>query len=212
MTARPHPFRLVFGGLAEARFPAIRDAVGDAPALDHFLLAEAVVELLQELRPEEGIGEAMDDFVAFTHAAYSFWAAGEPTVEFDLPATRALCTSSEFPRAIAPERTAYIQISPRLVWGKLEPDAPHEPLDGWFALPDPAGLRVVACFGVHPERPGLSVVSLAGSVPASVVRADGTPRFAPTMEGGEVAGLFAVASPEELLLLAARADRIAGER
>ena len=56
MTDRPHPFTLVFGGLAEEHFPAVRDAVGDAPDLDHFLLAEAVVELLQGMRPDEGVG------------------------------------------------------------------------------------------------------------------------------------------------------------
>lgn len=54
MTDRPHPFTLVFGGLAEGHFPAVRDAVGDAPYLDHFLLAEAVAELLQGMWLESG--------------------------------------------------------------------------------------------------------------------------------------------------------------
>ncbi len=212
MTPRPHPFTLVFGELAEARFPAIREAVGDAPSVDQFLLAEAVVELLQELRPDEGIGEAIDDFVAFTHAAFCFWAAGSVTRDLDLATTRALCAEAGGGTHAEPATTTYIQVSPRLIWGQLGEETLHEPLDGWFALPEASAVRMVACFGVHAERPGLSVVSIVGTASESFVREDGTPRFAPTMEGGELAGLFAVASPEELLLLAARAGQFEGGR
>lgn len=211
MTPRPHPFTLVFGAIAGERFPAVREAVGAEPPRDHFLLAEAVVELLQELRPDEGIGEAMEDFVAFTHAAYCYWAAGEVTRALDLPATKALCADSARVIPAAAAATTYIQVAPRLIWGQLSEGEPHEPLDGWFALPEPSGVRMVACFGVHAERPGLSVVSVEGSLPESISRSDGTPLFAATMEGGEQAGLHAVASPGELLLLAARASRIGGE-
>lgn len=212
MSDRPHPFALVFGALAEARFPEIRDAVGPTPDLDHFLLAEAVIDLLQEVRPDAGIGEAMDDFVAFTHAAYRFWAEGAHTRHCDEAATRALCDASAIPIAPVPAATQYIQLAPRLVWAQLADGEPHEPLDGWFVLPDGDRLTVVACFGVHPERPGLAVVALAGSPPGRMEREDGTPLFAPTMEGGEVAGLHAVAAPEELLLLAWRAGRFGEER
>jgi hypothetical protein len=211
MTPRPHPFTLVFGALAEEHFPAIRDAVGTTPSLDHFLLAEAVVDLLALVRPDGGIGEAMDDFVAFTHAAYCFWAAGAETRELDAAATRALCTAAH-PVGAPVRATEYIQLAPRLVWAQLADGEPHEPLDGWFVMPGAAGLRCVACFGVHPERPGLSVVALVGGAPGPMAREDGTPLFAPTMEGGEAAGLYAVAAPEELLLLAWRAGGTSEER
>ncbi len=211
MTPRPHPFTLVFGTLADGHFPAIREAVGATPSRDHFLLAEAVVELLGELRPDGGIGEAMDDFVAFTHAAYCFWAAGTTTRQLDEPATRALC-APEAALGAGFRATEYIQIAPRLVWAQLAGGEPHEPLDGWFAIPSDGQLRCVACFGVHPERPGLSVVALTGGVPSPMAREDGTPLFAPTMEGGEAAGLHAVAAPEELLLLAWRAGGMSEER
>lgn len=208
---RPHPFTLVFDTLAEAHFPAIRDAVGNTPSLDQFLLAEATVELLQALRPEEGIGDAMDDFVAFSHAAFRYWAAGAITQEIELSATRALCIGDEVPPHSAPTVAQYIQVSPRLIWAQLGEDTLHEPLDGWFLFPEGDGVRLVACFGVHAERPGLSVVSVAGSAPGRVARPDGTPLFGPTMTGGEVAGLHAVASPEELLLLAWRAGWSLGD-
>lgn len=211
MTDRPHPFTLVFGGLAEEHFPAVRDAVGDAPDLDHFLLAEAVVELLRGMRPDEGVGEAMDDFVAFTHAAYCFWAAGCHTQSIDLVTTQRLCAPT-MAIGTPPRTTQYIQIAPRLVWAQLSDGEPHEPLDGWFALPDGNGLRMVACFGVHPERPGLAVVVVQGDAPGPMAREDGLALFAPTMPGGDTAGLHSVAAPEELMLLGWRAARIGEER
>jgi hypothetical protein len=81
----------------------------------------------------------------------------------------------------------------------------HEPIDGWFSIPDGERLRVVACLGVHPERPGLSVLTAAGVAPSTLGRADGGAPFAPTMEGGAEAGLHSVADAEELLWLAFRA-------
>jgi hypothetical protein len=98
-------------------------------------------------------------------------------------------------------------VAPQLIWGRLAEDAPFEPLDGWFAMPSGAGLRIVACFGVHPERPGMSVAAVDGPLPAAISRADGTPLFAPTMSGGDLAGLHAISGPEELLLLGFRAPR-----
>ncbi len=205
MNQRPHPFTLVFGSLVDEHFPAIRDSVGATPDRDRFLLAQPVVELLQLLRPEGGVGEAMEDFVAFAHAAFRFWADGSITRDCDVVATHALCAADARVRGTAPEVTQYLQLAPHLVWAQLADDTPHEPLDGWFAIPDGERLQVVACFGVHPERPGLSVVALTGGPPGQLARADGSPLFAPTMTGGAAAGLHAVAAPEELLLLAWRA-------
>lgn len=202
---RPHPFALVFGALAAERFPALREALPPDAGLDAFLMDPAAIELLHDLRPDEGLGEAVDDFVAFVHAAWCHWMGGSVTATLDADATRALCTSAAAPApGIPPGAGRYIQVAPRLVWGQLADGASWEPLDGWFALPGDAGLRVVACFGLHPERPGLSVVALEGTPPPAVRREDGTAPFAPLMPGGDRAGLHAVAAPEELLLLAWR--------
>jgi hypothetical protein len=203
--ARPHPFDLVFGPLVDAHFPAIREALPADADLDAFLVCTPALELLQALRPEEGLGEAVDDFVAFVHAAWRYWVDGAGTRPLDAGMTRALCGAADLPARPAPSVAPYIQVAPRLVWGQLADGEQWEPLDGWFALPDPAGLRVVACFGLHPERPGLTVAAVAGTAPPATPRADGSPPFAPQMPGGDLAGLHSLADTGELLVLAWRA-------
>jgi hypothetical protein len=204
---RPHPFALLFGAMAAERFPAIRTALGDERGLEPFLMAPDAIELLHALRPEGGLGDEVDDFVALVHAAWCFWADGEVTVTLEATATRALCDASAAGRATTttPARTRYVAVEPRLVWAALGTGEHHEPLDGWFAVPVAGGLRVVACFGVHPARPGVSAVAVEGPPPGELAREDGSPLFAPTMPGGDTAGLHAVAAPDELLLLAWRA-------
>ena len=206
--ARPHPFDLVFGPLVDVHFPAIRDALPPDAALDAFLVCTPALELLQELRPEEGLGAAVDDFVAFVHAAWRYWVDGAATRSLDAEATRALCAPEGLVALPAPRSVQYIQVAPRLVWGQLADGEQWEPLDGWFALPDAAGLRVVACFGLHPERPGLTVAAVTGKAPPVAARADGSRPFTPQMPGGDLAGLYALADTGELLVLAWRAASI----
>lgn len=198
-----HPFDLLFAGFREDRFPAIRAEIGPRVEIAEFMLSAAAAELMGELRPDEGLGEGIDEFVALVHAAYRYWCDGEQTTQLDVAATLGLCDAGT-----TPTRTAsgdgvvrYVQVAPRLIWGRLADDTSFEPLDGWFAVPIPAGLRVVACLGVHPARPGLSVVAVEGSAPVLAGRSDGTAPFAPTMSGGDVAGLRAIATPQELLWL-----------
>lgn len=200
---RPHPFDLIFSPFAGSEFPRFRELLGNTPSLDQFLIAEPVIEWLDTLRPDEGIGDAMDEFVLLTHAAYRCWAEGMATESFDRQQTEsliasAIATSSDgTPRL----RTAYFRIVPHLIWGRVE-EANHEPLDGWFAVADGEILQVVGCLGVHPERPGLSVMTASGRRQAIAPRPDGTPPFAPTMSGGDLAGLHAIDTPDELLQLA----------
>lgn len=201
----PHPFALIFAGLAEERFPAIRAELPPRADLDPFLMSAAAVEFLRELRPDEGLGDGVDEFVALVHAAYRFWEDGSHTATLDEKATRALA-NDDAPLRETPPRAAYIQVAPRLIWSRLDDDEDtFEPLDGWFVVPAEHGLRAVACFGVHPQRPGLSLLVVEGDPPGAVARDDGTPLFAPTMPGGDIAGLHAIVAPEELLLLAWRA-------
>lgn len=204
---RVHPFDLVFGEMAPERFPAIAAVLEGIPGLDAFLMAGPVVELLHELRPETGLGDAVDDFVAFVHAAYCHWVGGCRTRRLDAAATRALLEPVLAPDQAAPPAPAgeYIQVSPRVVWSRLADADVHEPLDGWFVLPGHRALRMVACLGVHPSRPGLSVLVAEGAAPTALRRDDGTPAFAPQMTGGAAAGLASVATPEELLAMAWRA-------
>ncbi len=199
---RPHPFDLVFSQFADNEFPRFRELLGNTPTLDQFLIAPPVVEWLDALRPEEGIGDAVDEFVLLTHAAYRWWAEGSATRSFDREATESLIASA----AVGSDgtgqlRTTYFQVAPHRIWGRIE-ESNHEPLDGWFAVVDGDELRVVGCLGVHPERPGLSVMAVAGPRNTIAPRADGAPPFAPTMSGGDLAGLYAIDTPDELLQLA----------
>jgi hypothetical protein len=214
MTAeRLHPFRRLFGPVADERFPAIREATGSAlPSLDAFLLAAPAIELLRDLRPDPGPGDAIDEFVALVHAGFCFWASGALTRRLDRAATHAVCAPGNRPgsgRRSAAEGVCYIQLAPNLVWGRFAMAAAFEPLDGCFVLPAGAGLRVVACFGLHPGRPGISVATIEGARPILAARPDRSPLFVPVMPGGEAAGLHSITSFEELLLLAWRAADLA---
>ncbi len=204
------PFSLVFGDLAETAFPPIREVLAKDASLEAFMLSAPALKLMGGLRPDDGLGEAADDFVAFVYAAWRFWCDGKSVVVLDETATRARSEPGRWEEAVppadAPETTRYIQVAPRLIWGRLASDETYEPLDGWFATRTGPRLQVVGCFGLHASRPGLSVVVVQGPLPVDVVREDASPVFSPMMPGGDLAGLRALATPEELLLLAWRVE------
>lgn len=202
MEPRATPFTLVFDLLAADRFPAISDELGGERSVGRFLMSAAAVEFLHELRPDEGLGDAADDFVTFVYAAYCHWDDGHRKLELDDAATRRLMArSASEQRNWQGQPSCYVQVAPRLLWSRVGGSDIHEPIDGWFAIPEGDQLRVVACLGVHPARPGLSVVTALGGSPAAPLRENGTAAFAPEMDGGEAAGLHSVASAAELLWL-----------
>jgi hypothetical protein len=203
VSARPDPWSLFLAELGDQHFPAIREAIGPAAGRDAFLLSIPALELLEQLRPDDGSGEAIDDLVDLAWAAWRFWDAGRLLLPFDAAATRALVAGSAVdPRARAPARGAwYIQVAERIIWGRPAAEGAFEPLDGCFLVRDEEQLLVVACFGVHPDRPGFTIATARGGRPGRLARSDGTALFAPVMPGGAEAGLHAVTSPDELLLL-----------
>lgn len=199
--SRLHPVTLIFGEMADDRFPAISDAMGSDRSIEKFLLVEPALALLQDLRPEEGIGEAASEFVGFVHAAWFWWTSGRVTFTLDGAATARLLSSSG---EHTPDLTSacYIQVEPRRIWARLDEAELYEPIDGWFAIPAGSARRVVACLGMHQARPGLSVIIAEGVRPTAWQRPDGSATFSPRMEGGAAANLASVDSREELLLLA----------
>ena len=46
-------------------------------------MEKASVSLVRELRPEDGIGDGMDQLVALVHHAYLFWAGGQRVRSID---------------------------------------------------------------------------------------------------------------------------------
>ena len=203
---RPTPFDLVFRRAAEEVFPKIRQALKqadrDSRDRDQFLMLRDVVTLLHELRPDEGLGEGIDQLAALLHHVYLFWEAEEPVVEVasdrltSLLGTPATDLEGDVP--------AYYAVFPEhRIWAQVIPEYPPEPLDGCFvhSAPHLAGLRVLGVFGIHPERQGFSVVETVGERPLALVRSDGAELFAPTLTGGRAAGLFSITGEEELLLL-----------
>jgi hypothetical protein len=212
---RPTPFDLVFARTAETVFPRIRAALEraghDAADRDAFLLLPDVVSLLHDLRPEEGLGEGMDQLVALVHHAYLLWDAGVLTLP--LPADR-LASLLEAPSPASPApgeppRAYYAQLQDRQVWARVVDDLPAEPMDGCFVHTTGAELRVLGIFGIRPEREGFSAVETAGPRPRALERPDGSPLFSPVLAGGQSAGLYSIVGGEELLELGWRTRALA---
>src|SRR5919107_5703962 len=82
---RPTPFDLVFETAAQTTFPGIRSALqasGQDPRnRDAFLMLRDVVSFLRDLRPDEGLGEGIDQLAALVHHGYLFWNAGKRSID-----------------------------------------------------------------------------------------------------------------------------------
>jgi hypothetical protein len=199
------PFDLVFRSASREVFPGIRrvlDEGGHDPRdRDRFLMLREVVTLLRELRPEQGLGEGIDQLAALLHHAYLYWDAGEVTYEVPLHVLAG--TPAEPNEPGGDSGAAYYAVMPEhRIWAEVIPGLPSEPLDGCFvhSAPD-GGMRVLGVFGIHRDREGFSVVEAAGPRPVGLARSDGSGLFEPTLPGGKAAGLFSISGMEELLEL-----------
>jgi hypothetical protein len=208
------PFDLVFQQTSQDVFPGSRTALEDSGHdhrdRDRFLMVREVVTLLRDLRPEEGLGEAIDQLAALVHHAYLFWEAGEPTVELSQERLADLLAQPQGDAGAEPPPAYYVQAPERKVWAGVIPGQPPEPLDGCFvhSSPEAGSLRVLGVFGMYPEREGFSVVEAAGPMPVALAREDGTPLFAPVLPGGAAARLFSLVGEEELLDLGWRTYKL----
>ncbi len=218
MPPRPTPFDLVFAPLADERFPPIRAALAaagtDPRDRDAFLLVPEVVMLVREFRPDGGIGEGIDQLAALIHHAYLLWDSGAGVVALGAEELGRLLAGTGPARAAeaGPPFARYVQVPERRVWARPVEGEPFEPLDGCFLDPAPDGrLRVLAVFGLRPERAGFTVVEAQGARPGSLVRPDGGALFDPVLEGGAAAGLHTLAGAEELLELGWRMRDACGQ-
>jgi len=213
--SRLTPFELVFGPSAQEVFPKVRLALGqaghDPRDRDRFLMQRDVVRLVRELRPEEGLGEGIDQLAALVQHAYLYWEAEERVIELTVEQlTSLLSTFTGTGDKTAVTSAFYAQIPQHRIWAEVVSGQPPEPLDGCFvhSTPDGVALRVLGVFGIHPEREGFSVVEAVGPRPVALVRADGTELFSPTLTGGKAAGLFSITGEEELLDLGWRIPQL----
>lgn len=200
---RPTPFEIVFGELADERFPSLKASLASAGIdpydRDAFVLDRAVTEFLRDLVPEDAPTESLHEFIAVLQHSYLYWDSGRRNVE----STRTTAPTHAPIAPPAPSSPVYLRLPSHLYWGQLEPDEPHEPLDGFFVHRWKEGIRALAIFGLHPERPGISVSEVIGAPPAPLTsRGDGSLPYAPLMEGGAAAGLRSIADNDELLALA----------
>ena len=212
----PTPYAMVFEEVAEERFPLIQRSLGESQYFDRdaLLLQRPMVEVLHDLRPEEGLGSGMEELVALVHLAFLYWHYGKRSVrcgEGGLAEVVAISPSGPVPNRS--ETAYYVQLPGRRIWGSPAADEDDiEPLDGCFMARTRDHLLAVAVFGIHPQRDGFTVVEVAGPRPSSPSRVDGTPLFAPVLEGGVRAGLFSLTDMEELHELAWRLDLLVGDR
>jgi hypothetical protein len=212
---RPTPFDLVFSRAAESSFPRITASLAagghDPSDRDVFLMDREVVMLLRDLRPEEGLGEAMDQMVALVHHAYLAWAAGAVTIPIGRDAVEEFLGQTSADATDSKELSAYYaQFPERLIWARVVEDEAPEPLDGIFVSRAPGGdLRVLGIFGLRPDRAGFSAVESTGARVDGLAREDGSPLFTPTLSGGAAAGLRSIVGEEELLELGWRTQALA---
>jgi hypothetical protein len=212
---RPKPFELAFGAGARTSFPAIRSALtqtGQDPRdRDAFLMIRDVVLLLRDLRPDEGIGEGIDQLAALVHHGYLFWESGSITLELSDARLEELVSGAGGDREGTEHPAGYVQVPERRIWAEVVPGAAQEPLDGFFhhTSTAPGVQRVLGVFGMYPDRPGFTVVEVVGPRPARLARPDGSPLFSSTLPAGVRAGLYTLAGEEELLELSWRASELA---
>ena len=216
MTApRPTPFDLVFDVIARDRFPEVRASLegssADPANRDAFLLDRHVVQVLRDLVPDEGVGEAVDQHVALLHNAYLFWRGGQRVVRLNRKETESLLAAAPPDGNGRFFETTYVQFPERTLWAQINEGAPHEPLDGVFVSPVGDQYRVLGIFGMHPDRVGFSVAEVSGSRMEKALRPDGSALFTPLLPGGAAANLYSVDGASELVELGARAATLAGQ-
>lgn len=212
---RLHPFEHAFGDLVATGFIEIREealaARRDLKDRAHFVSTPGVQRLLNELESPDLLDahpEAAGEYVTSLYVAFRFWDAGRHTVRPSrayLEAAMASTVDRDRPRV--PYGACYVQLPERWIWAQIDPDGPHEPLDGIFVVEDAMGrdLSILAVLGLREDRPGFSQVAIAAVPDDLRAAAAEHPDFTPTLKGGDEAGLRSVTTAAGLLHLAALA-------
>jgi len=213
---RPNPFDYAFAALAEERFPAVREeaeeTLKDTGDRSQFATLSSVQRILGDIESPELIEQdphAGEAYLTVMYVAYRFWSAGRhvlaTTAEW---IDAALETGGGMEPPLVPQGACYVQFPEHWCWAQVDADAAHEPLDGIFVVQSSREeITVLAVLGFRPDRPGFSEVAVT-ALPSDFAFAAGearTPPFAPTLDGGEQAGLRSLVSEAEVLHLASLA-------
>jgi len=206
---RALPWTDLMEAIGAKPFDDIREAVTaaglDPVDRDAFLLLGPAGALLREVMPADAPAEAVLEYGALVHVLHLHREAGHPIRALDRAALeRALGDTGPLGRPPAAPGVWYVQLPERMVWAETAPGAPHEPLDGLFAVVSASRVSVLAVLGFRPERGGFTTVEAAAALPVTPPgpRPDGSAPFASALPAGERAGLRSVTSPDELVALA----------
>src|SRR5215208_5483991 len=124
-TPRPTPFDLAFGDTTDTIFRDIRGALsrsGTEPrSRDAFLMIREVVSLLRELRPDEGLGEGIDQLAALLHHSYLFWESEEPVMAISAGRLADLLESAP-PEIGLPGSAYYAAMPEHRIWAQVIPE------------------------------------------------------------------------------------------
>jgi hypothetical protein len=211
--SRLHPFDHAFAELADARFVSIRDEAErehrNLKDRAQFASLQSVQHLLTEVESPELLAahpEAAGEYVTALYVAYRYWEAGSRTLTLSRERLDAALTAPH-PREQppVPHGACYLQFPERWFWAQIDPDQAHEPLDGIFVVEDALGrdLSTLTVLGLREDRPGFSQIALTAVPEDLLAAANAAPDFAPTLDGGEAAGLKSVTTPADLLHLTA---------
>ncbi len=210
---RLHPFDHAFGTLAEGDFPTIRsEAIAqhrDTADRLQFAALPTVQRTLQYIEDPDLLQAhptAVAEYIAALFVAFNFWDHDRCTLTLTRPALEATLSQGPDRLGDPPEDThVYLQLPEQLFWAQIDPESPHEPVDGVF-LSSNSGTREIvtlAPLGLRADRPGFSQISVIGSFDDLATLAVGLrrPLFEPTVEGGAAAGLKSLTTGGELLAL-----------
>jgi hypothetical protein len=207
---RVTPFALVFADVAGARFPAIAERLSQGGVSsadrDHFVLLEPVGRLLREIVPDDAGADALEAHVRMLHHAYRHWAGGGWVYRVAESALRRAITESAAVTSHLPRQALYLQLPELQMWGTPTAGAAAEPLDGMFVSETarPGEIAVLGIFGMREGRPGFSAVGLEGRADADDASWNEVAIGTGSLAGADRAGIHAVESAGELLLLTCR--------
>lgn len=225
MPTRFTPYELILLPLERTRFPEIRAEAEqrevDTRRRDQFVLLGHVGATLDEIVPDDAPPGALEEYAELVYHGYQFWTFGRRLYVVDDATTERLTSPAFAMREweIAGPPAAYVQLPYQKVWGRVDAEAPYEPIDGFFVVVDETApapdagihLRLQLVLGLRAERPGVSLISYRTDLDARAgalravrpTREDGA-AFDNAIPGGERKGYRTLATVGELEALALR--------